>query len=156
MRSLSLFLLFVCRNCLFRALGDQLEGHSRGHLRLRQETVQYMSSHRQDFEPFVEDDVPFAQHCEKMNRSEIQTRSSTERKACDQIRGFDQHWYSSEKKSMISVNENFFSYHFDQQLCADPWWPVHLLAMDILNVSPKLGTSKQLIELKKKKIFLYK
>lgn len=52
-----------CRNCLFRALGDQLEGHSRGHLRLRQETVQYMMSHRQDFEPFVEDDVPFSQHC---------------------------------------------------------------------------------------------
>uniref|UniRef100_A0A8C7NQ27 ubiquitinyl hydrolase 1 n=1 Tax=Oncorhynchus mykiss TaxID=8022 RepID=A0A8C7NQ27_ONCMY len=50
-------------NCLFRALGDQLEGHSRGHLRLRQETVQYMMAHRQDFEPFVEDDVPFAQHC---------------------------------------------------------------------------------------------
>lgn len=49
-------------NCLFRALGDQLEGHSRGHLRLRQETVQYMMSHRQDFEPFVEDDVPFPQH----------------------------------------------------------------------------------------------
>ncbi|XP_038154441.1 OTU domain-containing protein 3 [Cyprinodon tularosa] len=49
-------------NCLFRALGDQLEGHSRGHLQLRQETVQYMMSHRQDFEPFVEDDVPFPQH----------------------------------------------------------------------------------------------
>ncbi|XP_072552487.1 OTU domain-containing protein 3 [Salminus brasiliensis] len=49
-------------NCLFRALADQLEGHSRGHLNLRQETVQYMLSHRQDFEPFVEDDVPFTQH----------------------------------------------------------------------------------------------
>ncbi|XP_061841603.1 OTU domain-containing protein 3 [Nerophis lumbriciformis] len=49
-------------NCLFRALGDQLEGHSRSHLQLRQETVQYMMSHRQDFEPFVEDDMPFAQH----------------------------------------------------------------------------------------------
>ncbi|XP_066528608.1 OTU domain-containing protein 3 [Hoplias malabaricus] len=49
-------------NCLFRALADQLEGHSRGHLNLRQETVQYMMSHRQDFEPFVEDDVPFTQH----------------------------------------------------------------------------------------------
>lgn len=56
------------RNCLFRALGDQLEGHSRGHLRLRQETVQYMMSHQQDFEPFVEDDVPFAQHCKKMTQ----------------------------------------------------------------------------------------
>ncbi|XP_077570726.1 OTU domain-containing protein 3 [Stigmatopora nigra] len=49
-------------NCLFRALGDQLEGHSRSHLELREETVQYMKSHRQDFEPFVEDDIPFSEH----------------------------------------------------------------------------------------------
>ncbi|CAG6021124.1 OTU domain-containing protein 3 [Menidia menidia] len=55
-------------NCLFRALGDQLEGHSRGHLRLRQETVQYMMSHRQDFEPFVEDEVPFAQHLSNLSQ----------------------------------------------------------------------------------------
>ncbi|XP_035501644.1 OTU domain-containing protein 3 isoform X1 [Scophthalmus maximus] len=55
-------------NCLFRALGDQLEGHSRGHLRLRQETVQYMTSHRQDFEPFVEDDVPFTQHLSSLSQ----------------------------------------------------------------------------------------
>lgn len=55
-------------NCLFRALGDQLEGHSRGHLRLRQETVQYMMSHRQDFEPFVEDDMPFAQHLANLSQ----------------------------------------------------------------------------------------
>ncbi|XP_067826200.1 OTU domain-containing protein 3 [Heptranchias perlo] len=46
-------------NCLFRALGDQLEGHSRNHLKHRRETVDYMIKHRQDFEPFVEDDVPF-------------------------------------------------------------------------------------------------
>ncbi|XP_077371220.1 OTU domain-containing protein 3 [Festucalex cinctus] len=49
-------------NCLFRALGDQLSGHSQSHLELRQETVQYMMSHRQDFEPFVEDDIPFTDH----------------------------------------------------------------------------------------------
>lgn len=55
-------------NCLFRALGDQLEGHSWGHLRLRQETVQYMMSHRQDFEPFVEDDVPFSQHLSNLSQ----------------------------------------------------------------------------------------
>ncbi|KAM8863412.1 OTU domain-containing protein 3 isoform 1-T2 [Spinachia spinachia] len=55
-------------NCLFRALGDQLEGHSRGHLRLRQETVQYMMSHRQDFEPFVEDDVPFSKHLSNLSQ----------------------------------------------------------------------------------------
>ncbi|XP_041953346.1 OTU domain-containing protein 3 [Alosa sapidissima] len=55
-------------NCLFRALGDQLEGHSRGHLRLRQETVQYMMDHRQDFEPFVEDEVPFTQHLSNLSQ----------------------------------------------------------------------------------------
>ncbi|XP_051515597.1 OTU domain-containing protein 3-like [Myxocyprinus asiaticus] len=55
-------------NCLFRALGDQLEGHSRGHLHLRQETVLYMTTHRQDFEPFVEDDVPFAQHLSNLSQ----------------------------------------------------------------------------------------
>ncbi|KAM8796359.1 OTU domain-containing protein 3 [Eudromia elegans] len=49
-------------NCLFRALGDQLEGHSRNHLKHRQETVDYMIKQRKDFEPFVEDDVPFEKH----------------------------------------------------------------------------------------------
>ncbi|KAM4652676.1 OTU domain-containing protein 3 [Discoglossus pictus] len=49
-------------NCLFRALGDQIEGHSRNHLKHRQETVDYMVQHRDDFEPFVEDDVPFDRH----------------------------------------------------------------------------------------------
>ncbi|NXF09869.1 OTUD3 protein, partial [Smithornis capensis] len=49
-------------NCLFRALGDQLEGHSRNHLRHRQDTVDYMVKQREDFEPFVEDDVPFEKH----------------------------------------------------------------------------------------------
>ncbi|XP_061075121.1 OTU domain-containing protein 3-like isoform X2 [Conger conger] len=55
-------------NCLFRALGDQLEGHSRGHLRLRQETVQYMQAHRQDFEPFVEDDIPFTEYLSNLSQ----------------------------------------------------------------------------------------
>lgn len=55
-------MLFCFRNCLFRALNDQLEGHTRNHLKYRYETVQYMKEHRNDFEPFVEDDVPFDQH----------------------------------------------------------------------------------------------
>lgn len=49
-------------NCLFRALGDQLEGHTRNHLQHRQETAEFMKQHRLDFEPFVEDDVPFDRH----------------------------------------------------------------------------------------------
>ncbi|XP_041426484.1 OTU deubiquitinase 3 L homeolog isoform X1 [Xenopus laevis] len=56
-------------NCLFRALGDQLEGHSRNHLRHRQETVDYVIKHRNDFEPFVEDDVPFDRHVANLAKS---------------------------------------------------------------------------------------
>jgi len=52
----------TCRNCLFRALGDQLEGHGRNHLKHRRDVVAYMLDHREDFEPFVEDDVPFDKH----------------------------------------------------------------------------------------------
>ncbi|XP_071623495.1 OTU domain-containing protein 3 isoform X2 [Heliangelus exortis] len=55
-------------NCLFRALGDQLEGHSRNHLRHRQETVDYMIKQREDFEPFVEDDVPFEKHVANLSK----------------------------------------------------------------------------------------
>ncbi|XP_053705296.1 OTU domain-containing protein 3 isoform X2 [Synchiropus splendidus] len=55
-------------NCLFRALDDQLEGHSRNHLQLRQETVQYMGNHRQDFEPFVDNSLPFATHLHNLSQ----------------------------------------------------------------------------------------
>ncbi|XP_013926849.1 PREDICTED: OTU domain-containing protein 3 [Thamnophis sirtalis] len=55
-------------NCLFRALGDQLEGHSRNHLKHRQDTVAYMIQQRSDFEPFVEDDVPFEKHIANLSQ----------------------------------------------------------------------------------------
>lgn len=56
-------------NCLFRALGDQLEGHTKAHLQHRQETVEYMRQHRLDFEPFVEDDVPFERHVGNLEKA---------------------------------------------------------------------------------------
>jgi len=49
-------------NCLFRALGDQLHGNSDDHLIHRTQVVCYMRQHRDDFEPFVEDDLTFDQH----------------------------------------------------------------------------------------------
>ncbi|KAM4703970.1 OTU domain-containing protein 3 [Rhinophrynus dorsalis] len=55
-------------NCLFRALGDQLEGHSQNHLKHRQETVDYMVKNRNDFEPFVEDDIPFDRHVQNLSQ----------------------------------------------------------------------------------------
>ena len=49
-------------NCLFRALGDQLYGNSNDHLLHRTQVVTYMRQHRDDFEPFVEDDISFDAH----------------------------------------------------------------------------------------------
>ncbi|CAG5128180.1 unnamed protein product, partial [Candidula unifasciata] len=55
-------------NCLFRALGDQLEGHCRNHFRHRTEVVNYMRTHRHDFEPFVEDDMSFDEHVQTLQK----------------------------------------------------------------------------------------
>ncbi|OWF40310.1 OTU domain-containing protein 3-like [Mizuhopecten yessoensis] len=55
-------------NCLFRALGDQLEGHGRNHFKYRYDVVNFMSEHREDFEPFVEDDVPFDRHIQNLRK----------------------------------------------------------------------------------------
>ena len=49
-------------NCLFRALGDQLEGHQKNHFKHRCDVVEYMVEHKDNFEPFVEDDIPFSMY----------------------------------------------------------------------------------------------
>lgn len=49
-------------NCLFRALADQLTGCAGDHKIHRRETVDFIVLHRDEFEPFVEDDVPFDRH----------------------------------------------------------------------------------------------
>jgi len=56
-------------NCLFRAVSDQLEGHARNHMDYRLRTTAYMESCRDDFEPFVEDDVPFDRHLANLRKS---------------------------------------------------------------------------------------
>lgn len=55
-------------NCLFRALGDQIEGEHTSHARHRRETVRYMRDHRSDFEPFMEDNVSFDKHLEQLSK----------------------------------------------------------------------------------------
>ena len=55
------------RNCLFRALGDQFEGHVRNHYRHRQDVVKYIVEHRTEFEPFISDDTTFEKHGKKTN-----------------------------------------------------------------------------------------
>uniref|UniRef100_A0A8C4WW19 OTU domain-containing protein 3 n=1 Tax=Eptatretus burgeri TaxID=7764 RepID=A0A8C4WW19_EPTBU len=55
-------------NCLFRALGDQLDGHEDNHLLRRSQTIEYILKHRLDFEPFVEDDMPFERHVANLSK----------------------------------------------------------------------------------------
>jgi len=53
-------------NCLFRALGDQLDGHMGNHYRHRKDTTNYMLEHQDDFQPFVEDDISFEKHISEL------------------------------------------------------------------------------------------
>ena len=58
-------------NCLFRALADQLDGDDHAHSRHRQDVVRYITEHREDFEPFIEDDVPFTQHVQNLAQVQL-------------------------------------------------------------------------------------
>ena len=54
---------------MFRALGDQLHGNPNDHLHHRADVVSYMRQHRDDFEPFVEDDISFDAHLASLAES---------------------------------------------------------------------------------------
>eukprot|EP00250_Pteridium_aquilinum_P007662 c17334_g1_i3 orf=599-1660(-) len=56
-------------NCLFRAVADQLEGNEEEHLKYRKMVVDYIQAHREEFEPFLEDDVPFDDYCKSMRET---------------------------------------------------------------------------------------
>ncbi|KAF5179026.1 Otu domain-containing protein [Thalictrum thalictroides] len=53
-------------NCFFRALADQLQGSEEEHQKYRNMVVQYILKQREDFEPFIEDGVPFDEYCKSM------------------------------------------------------------------------------------------
>ena len=57
-------------NCLFRALSDQLYGSPSQHLQIRTDICNYISQHKEDFEPFVSSDEErgFERHLELMKQ----------------------------------------------------------------------------------------
>ncbi|XP_038883032.1 OVARIAN TUMOR DOMAIN-containing deubiquitinating enzyme 7 isoform X3 [Benincasa hispida] len=57
-------------NCFFRcrALADQLDGDQEEHGKYRKMVVQYILKNREMFEPFIEDDVPFDEYCDSMEK----------------------------------------------------------------------------------------
>ncbi|XP_077224383.1 SEC-C motif-containing protein / OTU-like cysteine protease family protein isoform X3 [Tasmannia lanceolata] len=55
-------------NCFFRALADQLEGNEEEHGKYRRMVVEYIMKNQAEFEPFIEDDVPFDEYCKSMEK----------------------------------------------------------------------------------------
>ncbi|KAI3997851.1 hypothetical protein MKX01_036321 [Papaver californicum] len=55
-------------NCFFRAIADQLEGNEEEHNKYRLMVVKYIQDHRLEFEPFIEDEVPFDEYCDLMEK----------------------------------------------------------------------------------------
>ncbi|KAG2724367.1 hypothetical protein I3760_01G013900 [Carya illinoinensis] len=55
-------------NCFFRALADQLEGNEEEHKKYRSMVVEYILKNREMFEPFIEDEVPFDEYCQSMEK----------------------------------------------------------------------------------------
>eukprot|EP01112_Ceratiomyxa_fruticulosa_P004917 TRINITY_DN15480_c0_g1_i1.p1 TRINITY_DN15480_c0_g1~~TRINITY_DN15480_c0_g1_i1.p1 ORF type:complete len:189 (+),score=36.68 TRINITY_DN15480_c0_g1_i1:233-799(+) len=53
-------------NCLFRAIADQLEEDPKQHEKYRKGIVSFIASNREMFEPFIEDDEPFADYIKRM------------------------------------------------------------------------------------------
>ena len=53
---------------MFRALGDQLEGHQRNHFKHRCDVVDYMVEHRYAFEPFLEDGISFDRYTARLRK----------------------------------------------------------------------------------------
>ena len=51
------------RNCLFRALADQIDGDHNRHMQFRRSTVQFMRQNIADFEPFHDGETTFDRYC---------------------------------------------------------------------------------------------
>ncbi|CAM6092176.1 unnamed protein product [Calypogeia fissa] len=55
-------------NCFFRAIADQLEGNEEEHAKYRGKVVDYLEDHKEDFEPFLEEEVTFDEYCSNMRQ----------------------------------------------------------------------------------------
>jgi OTU domain-containing protein 3 len=58
-------------NCLFRALSDQLYGSPSYHVKLRQDICDWIESHKQRYEPFVEDERGLDVHLRCMRQQGV-------------------------------------------------------------------------------------
>ncbi|KAJ1273407.1 hypothetical protein BS78_06G277900 [Paspalum vaginatum] len=99
-------------------MGDQLEGSEEEHMKYRAMVVEYIVKHREEFEPFIEDEVPFEEYCDSMLKDgtwaghmELQAASLlTRRNICIHMLNSPR-WYINNFSGRESTNMVHLSYH---------------------------------------------
>ncbi|ONK55042.1 uncharacterized protein A4U43_UnF8250 [Asparagus officinalis] len=126
-------------NCFFRAIADQLEGNEEEHAKYRNTVVQYILTHREDFEPFIEDEVPFDEYCKSMEKDgtwagnlELQAASLVTRRNICIHQANSPRWYISNfsggETTMIHLSyhdgEHYNSIRLVDDACEGPSKPI--------------------------------
>ncbi|KAF8660377.1 hypothetical protein HU200_057959 [Digitaria exilis] len=138
-------------NCFFRAMGDQLEGSEEEYMKYRTMVVDYIVKHREDFEPFIEDEVPFEDYCDSMLKDgtwaghmELQAASLLTRKnICIHMLNSPR-WYINNFSGREATNMIHLSYHHGEHYnsvrlredpCQGPAMPVLIKLQTDANIS---------------------
>ncbi|XP_022741373.1 OTU domain-containing protein 3 isoform X1 [Durio zibethinus] len=137
-------------NCFFRALADQLEGDEEEHGKYRSMVVQYIVKNREMFEPFIEDDVPFDEYCQSMEKDgtwaghmELQAASLVTRRNICIHRNMSPRWYiknfDNHRARMVHLSyhdeEHYNSVRLKEDPCNGPAMPI------IIKVDADISTS---------------
>ncbi|KAL5556961.1 hypothetical protein UlMin_039197 [Ulmus minor] len=130
-------------NCFFRALADQIEGNEEEHMKYRHMVVQYIMNNREMFEPFIEDEVPFDEYCQSMDKDgtwaghmELQTASLVTRSNICIHRNMSPRWYiwnfDDRRVHMVHLsyhdNEHYNSVRLKEDTCLGPARPIIIKA----------------------------
>lgn len=130
-------------NCFFRALADQLEGNEEEHGKYRSMVVQYIVMNREMFEPFIEDDVPFDEYCQSMEKDgtwaghmELQAASLVTRRNICIHRNMSPRWYiknfEDRAARMVHLSyhdeEHYNSVRLKEDPCNGPAMPIIIKA----------------------------
>nr|XP_043617243.1 OVARIAN TUMOR DOMAIN-containing deubiquitinating enzyme 7 isoform X2 [Erigeron canadensis] len=136
-------------NCFFRTLADQLDGDEDKHENYRKMVVQYIVKNRGCFEPFIEDEVPFDEYCQSMEKDgtwagnmELQAASLVTRCNICIHRKSSPRWYiknfSDHDAQMIHLSyhdfEHYNSVRLKEDTCNGPARPIVIKADADLSV----------------------
>ncbi|XVE87092.1 hypothetical protein DITRI_Ditri18aG0088400 [Diplodiscus trichospermus] len=137
-------------NCFFRALADQLEGDEEEHGKYRSMVVQYIMKNREMFEPFIEDDVPFDEYCQSMEKDgtwaghmELHAASLVTRRNICIHRNLSPRWYiknfDDRGARMVHLSyhdeEHYNSVRLKEDPCNGPALPIIIKADADISVS---------------------